>query len=285
VSAGLGSMPAPGGAPRLDDGLSILPAGWLQPQFSSPRVAALMTTRDGGVSAAAFASMNLRDGLGDDAVAVQHNRQRLQQALGLPTVLLQQVHGVHVVDLAPALLQGAPPVADASVCVQPGLACEIQVADCLPVLLADVHGRGVAAAHAGWRGLAGGVIEAALARLCQASGARPADVEAWLGPCIGPQSFEVGADVLAAFAADAAAPGLRFRPHVAGKWLADLPGLARHRLQRAGLLRIAGNDGSDAWCTCSNPQRFFSFRRDRITGRMAACIGLRPVPTDPALPA
>jgi YfiH family protein len=278
---------------------AALPAGWLQPRFTSPRIAALMTARDGGVSTGPFASMNLRDGLGDDPAAVQHNRDRLHQWLGLPTVMLQQVHGVRVLALSPGMLAAAAEVADASLCVAAGLACEIQVADCLPVLLADVQGRGVAAAHAGWRGLAGGVVEGALARLCQATGAQPGDVEAWLGPCIGPQAFEVGADVLAAFGVDpasapgAAVPGRRFHPRAAasvpgpapgmadaapgapGKWLADLPGLARDRLAQAGVTRIAGNDGTADWCTYSRPTRFFSYRREHITGRMAACIGLR----------
>ena len=161
-----------------------LPAGWLQPAFASPRVRALMSARDGGVSAAPFDTLNLRDGLGDAAEAVARNRVRLQQALGMPSVMLRQVHGVQVVDLAPGMPDGAE--ADASVCRVPGLACEIQVADCLPVLLADVQGRGVAAAHAGWRGLAGGVIEATLLRLCTALGTPVAEVEVWLGPCIGP---------------------------------------------------------------------------------------------------
>lgn len=244
----------------------------MQPAFASPRVRALMTARDGGVSTAPFDTLNLRDGLGDGAEAVARNRARLQQALGMPSVMLRQVHGVQVVDLAPGMPGGAE--ADASVCRVPGLACEIQVADCLPVLLADVQGRGVAAAHAGWRGLAGGVIEATLLRLCSALGTPAAEVEVWLGPCIGPQAFEVGEDVLAGFGVQAEAPGPRFRAARPGKWLANLPGLARDRLARLGVQRVAGNDGGQAWCTFSHPSRFFSYRRDGVTGRMAACIGL-----------
>jgi polyphenol oxidase len=203
---------------------------------------------------------------------VASNRASLHRLLGMPSVMLTQVHGVQVLDIAPGMPGGAQ--ADASVCRVPGLACEVQVADCLPVLMADTQGRGVAAAHAGWRGLAGGVIEATLLRLCSALGCPATDVEVWLGPCIGPQAFEVGADVLAGFGVHAQAPGPRFRPAGEGKWLADLPGLARERLARLGVQRVAGNDGSLAWCTFSHASRFFSYRRDGVTGRMAACIGL-----------
>jgi polyphenol oxidase len=153
----------------------------------------------------------------------------------------------------------------------------VQVADCLPVLLADRAGRVVGAAHAGWRGLAAGVIEATVQRMQEVAGVAPGDLEAWLGACIGPRRFEVGADVLAAFGADPAQAGPRFRPRgdaAAGKWLADLPGLARDRLAAIGVARVAGNDGTTAWCTVDNPLRFFSFRRDGVTGRMSACIGL-----------
>jgi YfiH family protein len=260
--------------PAVADGGPGLPPGWLRPRFSAPRVVALMTGRAGGASTGAFAGMNLRGGLGDEPAAVQHNRECLQAWLGMPTVPLQQVHGVRVVSVAAALRGAAPETADASVSTLPGLACEIQVADCLPVLLADVHGRGVAAAHAGWRGLAGGVLEATLALLCRSADVVPQDVEAWLGPCIGPQAFEVGADVLAAFAADPRQPGVHFQSRGGDKWLASLPGLARDRLAQAGLARIDGNDATARWCTWSNPDRYFSFRRERITGRMAACIGL-----------
>ncbi len=249
-----------------------LPSGWMQPVFHSPRVRALMTARDGGQSAAPFDTLNLRDGLGDAAEAVARNRARLHQALGMPSVMLRQVHGLQVLDLSPGMADGAE--ADASLCLIPGLACEVQVADCLPVLMADRQGRGVAAAHAGWRGLAGGVVEATLHRLSLALGCPAAEVEVWLGPCIGPQAFEVGVDVLAGFGVPAGAPGPRFRPLRPDKWLADLPGLARDRLAGLGVQHVAGNDGSQAWCTFSQPSRFFSYRRDGVTGRMAACIGL-----------
>jgi YfiH family protein len=169
-------------------------------------------------------------------------------------------------------------VADAALSTRVGVACEVQVADCLPVLFADHAGRGVAAAHAGWRGLAGGVIEATLAALCARTGAAAHEIEVWLGPCIGPRAFEVGADVLAGFGADPAAPGPRFVSRAAegrpGKWWADLPGLARGRLAAAGVTAVSGNDGGETWCTFTQRSRYFSFRRDRVTGRQSACIML-----------
>ena len=146
------------------------------------------------------------------------------------------------------------------------------VADCLPVLFAAPGARGVGAAHAGWRGLAAGVLEATVQALCDAAGCAPQELSAWLGPCIGPRQFEVGADVLDAFG-PAADRHFQLRPRADGapRWLADLPALARDRLQAAGVARISGG----AWCTVEEPSRFFSFRRDRVTGRMAAAVWLR----------
>jgi YfiH family protein len=163
---------------------------------------------------------------------------------------------------------GPLPEADAAWTDEPGVACVVQVADCLPVLLAHPAGRGVAAAHAGWRGLAAGVLDATVQALCEGTGAEPVDLLAWLGPCIGPQAFEVGADVRDAFAADAAM--LRYTPRADGdpRWHADLAGLARSRLQRLGLQRVHGG----RWCTVSEPSRFFSYRRDGVTGRLAAAV-------------
>lgn len=248
-----------------------LPAAWLRPADLPPEVGAAMSTRDGGVSAGAWTSLNLGAAVGDDARAVTENRARFAQALGALPVFLDQVHGTRVVrvDRAAAERTEAPPRADASLTTEPGVACTVLVADCLPVLLAAPAGRGVAAAHAGWRGLAGGVVEAALHALCEAAACQPDEVSAWLGACIGPRRFEVGADVVQAFGAT---PG-RFveRPGIAGKWLADLPGLARDRLRAAGVRRVSGGD----WCTVEERSRFFSFRRDVVTGRMAAAIWLR----------
>ncbi len=254
-------------------------ADWLRPQWRLPGVHALMTTRRGGYSAAPFDSMNLRDGQGDDAAAVAQNQARLLAVVGAPMVWLNQVHGARVVRLTAA--DAAPGAirhdADACVTTETGVVCSIQVADCLPVLFAAPGA--VAAAHAGWRGLAAGVLEATLASLCSASGCGPDRVEVWLGPCIGPRRFEVGADVVQAFAgdprttrqaADAALPTSRFAPLKAGKWLADLPGLARDRLTACGVGAVSGG----TWCTVSDASRFFSFRRDGVTGRMVAAIWL-----------
>jgi YfiH family protein len=234
-----------------------------------------MTTRTGGCSVAPFDSLNLRHGLGDDEACVRRNQSRLQAAIGAHPVWLNQVHGCRVVGLQLADRSPGAPVhtADASFCTQPGLACVVQVADCLPVLLA-ARGSVVAAAHAGWRGLAGGVLEATVEAVCGAAGC-PADaVEAWLGPCIGPRQFEVGADVLEAFGAGPHGAGSgRFRSRGAthpGKWLADLAGLAEDRLRTAGVTRVQ----AAGLCTVEDASRFFSFRRDGLTGRMAAAIWL-----------
>ncbi|OYT99735.1 MAG: hypothetical protein CFE40_06360 [Burkholderiales bacterium PBB1] len=237
-----------------------------------------MTTRRGGVSTGPFASMNLRDGLGDDAAAVAENRALLASAVGAPVVRLNQVHGARVVRLTEADAAPGAPQHDADACftTEPGVVCSIQVADCLPVLFAAPGA--VAAAHAGWRGLAAGVLESTLAALCDASGCAPDQVSAWLGPCIGPGRFEVGADVLQAFGVSVAAAStptatpqaVHFVPTTAGKWLADLPGLARDRLSARGVQDVSGG----TWCTASDESRFFSFRRDGVTGRMVAAVWL-----------
>lgn len=238
---------------------------WLRPDWDAPGVGALMTTRRGGVSAGAFDSLNLKPGLGDDDAAVAANQARLQQAIGAAPRWLDQVHGREVVHLGGDA--AGRPCADASLTTEPGVACVVQVADCLPALFAAPGARGVAAAHAGWRGLAAGVLEATLAALCEATGSEPRDIQVWLGACIGPRRFEVGGDVLAAFGP---ASGTRFKPQRQGKWLADLPGLARDRLAAAGVARVSGG----AWCTVEDASRFFSFRRDGVTGRMAAAVWL-----------
>jgi YfiH family protein len=252
-----------------------VPDDWWRPAFTHPRVGALMTGRSGGVGKAPFDSFNLRDGLGDDPLAVHSNRERLQAIVGRSTQLLTQVHGIAVHTLSAQTAAGEDqPVADAVVTRSAAVACEIQVADCLPVLFAHVGGRAVGAAHAGWRGLAGGVLEATLARVGELAGAPASEIECWLGPCIGPARFEVGADVLSAFGARPDAPGPCFRASLPGKWLADLAALARQRLGAAGVHRIGGNTGAPDWCTLSHPQRYFSYRHAPRTGRMAALVWL-----------
>lgn len=250
---------------------------------ASAGISALMSTRRGGVSAAPFDSLNLRPpALGGDAVdepaAVLENQRRFGQALGAQPVWLNQVHGHTVVRLsAEHLRPGAGlPVADASVCTVPGIACTVLVADCLPVLLCSADGRGVAAAHAGWRGLAGGVLDHTVAALCEAVSCSPGELLAWLGPCIGQPAFEVGDDVLRAFGADPQAPDWQLfqpspRPDGSPRWRANLVDLARRRLAGLGVVQVSGG----AWCTVTDGSRFFSFRRQARTGRMAAAIALR----------
>jgi YfiH family protein len=243
---------------------------WLRPAWRQAGVEAVMTTRAGGASAAPWDSLNLGTAVGDDPATVARNRALLQAAMGAAPVYLKQVHGTRVVRLTSAHVNQALIEADASLTTEAGVACLIQVADCMPVLFAAPGG--VAAAHAGWRGLAGGVVEATLRELCSATGCEPAQVECWLGPCIGPAAFEVGADVLEGFGVQTAgADPQRFKPLRAGKWLANLPLLARDRLAAAGVVQVAGGE----WCTFTERSRFFSFRRDGITGRMAAAIWRR----------
>ena len=248
-------------------------ADWLVPDWSAQGVGALMTTRSGGISPPPFDTMNVRLEVGDAAAAVAHNRALLAAAIGATPVYLNQVHGAAVVRLWNADAQADAPVhtADACITTEPAMACTAQVADCLPVLFAAPQGRGVGAAHAGWRGLAGGVLEATVAQLCEAARCEPAELQVWLGACIGPRQFEVGTDVLQAFGAapEAADPAL-FVAGQPGKWLANLPALARERLQAAGVARISGG----TWCTAEERSRFFSFRRDGVTGRMVAAVWL-----------
>jgi YfiH family protein len=245
-------------------------------------VGALFATRAGGVSEGVWGSFNAGDQVGDAPQKVRANRERLAQAAGARPVFLRQVHGAQVVELEPDSADDAQ--ADGVVTQVPGVACTVQVADCLPVLLAHPHIRAVAAAHAGWRGLAAGVLERtverffALARQQQNQFA-PSDTLAWLGPAIGPRRFEVGGEVRAALLADDAGAEACFHALAGGKFLADLPALARRRLARLGITQVHGNDGTDGWCTVSDAARFHSHRRDQArlggAGRMAACIWLR----------
>lgn len=249
-------------------------ADWLVPAWRTTGVRSLMTTRAGGVSAPPWDSLNVGIAVQDDPAHVTRNRERLREAMGVPAVYLQQVHGSRVLRLTHADVDRPIQQADASITTETGLACLVQVADCLPVLMAAPGG--VGAAHAGWRGLAGGVVDATVQALCEATGCQPAQIECWLGACIGPEAFEVGADVLEGFdVVPAQADPARFRPLRPGKWLANLPLLARDRLAALGVTQVSGGD----WCTVREQReersRFFSFRRDGLTGRMAAAIWRR----------
>ncbi len=244
-------------------------------------IGALATTRNGGVSVAPYddgqggGGLNLGLHCGDDSVAVEQNRARLAALLPGRPAWISQVHGIAVADAA-SVLPGQPvQVADASVASTPGVVCAVMTADCLPVLFADLDGKVVGAAHAGWRGLAGGVLSETI-KAMRARGA--GEIIAWMGPAIGPNQFEVGGDVLEAFVAGAAAGeegALRaaFAPYAGrpGKYLADIFALARLFLARDGVTRVSGG----GHCTATDGNRFFSYRRDHITGRQASLIWIK----------
>jgi YfiH family protein len=238
------------------------PFDWIVPEWPAPpRIKTLITTRNGGVSRGAFASFNLGPRTGDDPGAVTANRAYLRRLLPQEPKWLSQQHATAVVEVDD--IDGSP-VADASIARRPGTVCAIMIADCVPVLFTDQSGTLVAAAHAGWRGLAGGVLENTVRRM----GVSPGEVLACLGPGIGPQAFEVGPEVRDAFVARNALAASAFAPGRSDKWLADLYALTRLALARIGVTRVHGG----GLCTASDPQRFYSYRRDRITGRMAALI-------------
>ena len=238
---------------------------WIVPDWPAPaNVKAFITSRSGGVSTGARATLNLGYKAGDDPAAVAQNRARVAAILPQPPKWLAQMHGVRVVD-ADALT--GVPEADASIACNSGTVCTIMIADCLPVLFTNRAGTHVAAAHAGWRGLAGGIIANTVQAMCNAGDAA-ADLLAYIGPGIGPTAFEVGDDVYQAFTAGDAQTAAAFVPHAPGKWLTDLFMLARHALMRAGVTQIHGG----SLCTYSDPVRFYSYRRDKTTGRMAAFI-------------
>jgi YfiH family protein len=248
----------------------------MTPEWSAAAgVHAHCSERAGGVSAPPYDSLNLGDHVGDDPVHVGENRRRFAQVLQARPVFLRQVHGHGVVRLAADTPDGTE--ADACWTTEHGIACTMMVADCLPVLLADANGGWVAAAHCGWRGLVGeegvGVLEALWQALAPVAG-NASQVRAWLGPCIGPEAFEVGAEVREVFTARDAGAARCFRALGEGKFLADLPALARRRLSALGIDAIAGNDGTTGWSTVADPSRFFSHRRDRVSGRLAAAVWL-----------
>ncbi len=224
---------------------------------------AVQTTRGGGVSRGPWDSLNLALHTGDDPEAVQENRERLARALGLARIPSwpRQVHGAVVVEASSTL---AAVDADAVVGRTPGEVCSVQTADCLPMLFCSHDGAVVAAAHAGWRGLAGGVLEATLRTMARP----PAEVMAWLGPAIGPAAFEVGPEVRAAFVSDDSATAAAFRAGAGDRWFADIYRLARLRLERAGVTDVHGGGR----CTFRESETFFSYRRDGVCGRMATLI-------------
>lgn len=239
----------------------------IRPDWPAPaRVRAASSTRLGGVSQGVYASLNLGAHVGDAAAAVAENRRRLAAGLELPgePLWLNQVHGCSVAQAGAA----APcPEADAAIADRPGRVCAVMTADCLPVLLCDDRGERVSAVHAGWRGLCGGVIERAVQAM-QVPGER---LLAWLGPAIGPGAFEVGEEVRQAFVERDADAAAAFCPSPRGRWLADLYALARRRLARVGVNSVHGG----GFCTLSDSKRFFSFRRDGVTGRMASLIWIQ----------
>jgi YfiH family protein len=241
-------------------------ADWIVPDWHAPaQVGSLVTTRRGGVSGGVFASLNLGDHVGDDPASVAANREIVCQRMDARPVWLKQVHGVRVIDAA-ACDGSLPPEADAAFTKRSGVACTVMTADCLPVLLCDTKGQVIAAAHTGWRGLLAGVLEATV-DVMETPGR---ELMAWLGPAIGPRAFEVGGEVRAAFVDADPDAATAFHPVDSGKWLADIYLLARQRLARRGVDRVFGG----GFCTVNEAERFFSYRRDGQTGRMASLIWL-----------
>ncbi|WP_271410717.1 peptidoglycan editing factor PgeF [Pseudomonas sp. Q1-7] len=236
---------------------------WLTPDWPAPaRVRACVTTREGGFSQSPYEGLNLGSHVGDDSQAVERNRRTLTETLGCQPAWLSQVHGVRVVEADPQRVDEA----DASWTSEPGVAAAVLTADCLPALFCDRAGTRVAAAHAGWRGLANGVLEATL----DALGLPPEEVLVWLGPAIGPEAFEVGPEVREAFVACHPQAGQAFRPSAnAGKFMADIYQLARLRLAARGATAVYGG----GFCTVSDP-RFYSYRRAAQTGRFASLVWL-----------
>ncbi|MBM1194410.1 peptidoglycan editing factor PgeF [Pseudomonas weihenstephanensis] len=240
---------------------------FLIPDWPAPAgIRACVTTRANGASVAPFDSFNLGDHVGDDPVAVAHNRQRLTHIFDVQPAWLSQVHGVVVAPADPQQIAEA----DASWTATPGIACTVMTADCLPALFCDRAGTRVAAAHAGWRGLAAGVLEAAALSL----NVEPCDILVWLGPAIGPKAFEVGGEVRDVFIEDMPHAGTAFVPSInAGRFMADIYALARLRLARCGITAVYGG----GFCTVTDP-RFYSYRRSPRTGRFASLVWIESSP-------
>jgi YfiH family protein len=242
------------------------PKSWITPEWAAPaNVRAAATLRAGGVSGGSFASLNLAMHVGDESEAVAENRRRLRDMLALPAepTWLNQVHGATVVE---ASQYEAPPTADAAFARKAKQVCAVQTADCLPVLICDRDGTRVAAAHAGWRGLSGGVLRATVEAMATA----PGQLMAWLGPAIEQDAFEVGEEVRERFRALDPANAAAFRINERGRWQADLYELARRELRRLGIGAVHGG----GFRVHAEGDRFFSYRRDGRTGRMATLIWL-----------
>ncbi len=242
---------------------------WIVPDWPAPAsVRSLITTRHGGVSTGVYGSLNLGGHVADRSEDVATNRARLQAVLPSVPVWLRQVHGNRVCNADNELLADSPPEADAVVARRPGVVCAVMSADCLPILLCDRAGSVVAAVHAGWRGMHAGVIENAVAAMQRPS----QQLLAYLGPAIGPEAFEVGDDVRALFVSANDEAEAAFKPLRPGKWLANIYLLAHQRLARLRVDAVYGG----GYCTVHEAARFFSYRRDGVTGRMASLIWLAP---------
>ena len=240
---------------------------WFVPDWPAPEgVRSLITTRKGGVSQGVYSSLNLGDHVGDDPVAVASNRALLRDFLVRDPVWLEQIHGTSIIDAARFQSGDPPPQADAAFSRKAGVVCVVMTADCLPVLFCDDSGSIVAATHAGWRGLLSGVLEETVA----AMGVPGKNLTAYLGPAIGRQAFEVGDEVRSAFVSVEEEAAAAFRPSLPGKWLADIYLLARQRLAGQGIEKVFGG----SFCTVSEADRFFSYRRNGQTGRMASMVWL-----------
>jgi len=254
---------------------ALIPADWIVPDWPAPAtVRAFVTTRSGGFSrgpwgAGAAGGMNVGFGSGDSPDCVARNRALLEACVPAPPRWLDLQHGAEVV--VAEQIGSEPAAADASTAITPEVVCCVTVADCLPVLLADRSGSVVAAAHAGWRGLAAGVLQATVRAMHRRAGASIGQIDAFFGPSIGPAAFEVGEEVLHAMQRTLPQAQSAFAALPNGKFLADLPALARQALAQVDVRSVSGGN----WCTMSERERFFSFRRDRITGRHAAVIWLQ----------
>ncbi|MES2546826.1 MAG: peptidoglycan editing factor PgeF [Pseudomonadota bacterium] len=241
------------------------------PDWPAPaNVHSVQTTRHGGVSTGPYASLNLGSHVQDDVIHVAHNRQLLSQFVPSEPVWLNQVHGVHVVDAANT---DCVPNADASFSTRYNVVCVTMTADCLPILLCDTGGTVVASIHAGWRSLCDGVVEATVAKILASTTVKAGHLMAWLGPAIGPMAFEVGNEVRAQFMASDAQAESAFQPLASDKWLGNIYSIATQRLKNLGVTQVYGGD-QEQFCTVTDSARFFSFRRDNVTGRMATLIWL-----------